>query len=45
MGRGIDYTVGAYYFNQTTIGRTHQMLNYVPTPFLFEFLGNDPDDA
>jgi iron complex outermembrane receptor protein len=45
IGEIIDYTAGAYYFNQTTIGRTHQMLNYVPTPFLFEFLGNDPTDA
>lgn len=45
LGRALDYTLGAYYFDQTTIGRTHQMLNYVPTPFLFEFLGNDPTEA
>ena len=45
VGQAIDYTVGAYYFDQLTIGRTHQMLNYVPTPFLFEFLGDDPTDA
>lgn len=44
-GEAFDYTIGAYYFDQTTIGRTHQMLNYVPTPFLFEFLGNDPTKA
>jgi iron complex outermembrane receptor protein len=42
-----DYTVGAYYFDQTTIGRTHQMLNYVFIfpGYLFEFMGNDPTDA
>lgn len=44
-GDVFDYTLGLYYFDQRTIGRTHQMLNYVPTPFLFEFLGNDPTDA
>jgi iron complex outermembrane receptor protein len=44
-GSLFDYALGAYYFDQTTIGRTHQVLNYVPTPFLFEFLGNDPTDA
>jgi iron complex outermembrane recepter protein len=44
-GEAFDYTLGVYYFDQTTIGRTHQMLNYVPTPFLFEFLGNDPTEA
>ncbi len=44
-GSMFDYTLGAYYFDQTTIGRTHQILNYVPTPFLFEFLGNDPTTA
>lgn len=44
-GSVFDYTLGAYYFDQTTIGRTHQILNYVPTPFLFEFLGDDPTDA
>jgi iron complex outermembrane recepter protein len=45
IGSAVSYAVGLYYFNQVTIGRTHQMLNYVPTPFLFEFLGNDPTDA
>jgi iron complex outermembrane recepter protein len=45
VGDVFDYTAGLYYFDQTTIGRTHQMLNYVPTPFLFEFLGNDPTEA
>jgi iron complex outermembrane recepter protein len=48
-GPAFDYTVGAYYFKQTTIGRTHQVLNYVgipfPFPFLFEFLGDDPTPA
>jgi iron complex outermembrane receptor protein len=48
-GTAFDYTIGGYYFDQLTIGRTHQMLNYVGipdfvfgAPFLFEFLGNDP---
>lgn len=45
LGTFADYTVGGYYFDQTTIGRTHQFLNYVATPFLFEFLGNDPTEA
>ena len=45
IGKVFDYTVGGYYFDQLTIGQTHQMLNYVPTPFLFEFLGNDPTKA
>jgi iron complex outermembrane receptor protein len=49
VGSLVDYTVGAYYFDQLTIGRTHQMLNYVgipfPFPFVFEFLGNDPTPA
>jgi iron complex outermembrane receptor protein len=49
VGSVVDYTVGAYYFDQLTIGRTHQMLNYVgipfPFPFVFEFLGNDPTPA
>jgi iron complex outermembrane receptor protein len=44
-GEAFDFSFGAYYFDQTTIGRTHQVLNYVPTPFLFEFLGNDPTKA
>jgi len=48
-GTVLDYTVGAYYFDQLTIGQTHQMLNYVgipfPFPFVFEFLGNDPTKA
>ena len=45
----VDYTIGAYYFDQLTIGQTHQMLNYVgipfPFPFVFEFLGDDPTQA
>jgi iron complex outermembrane receptor protein len=47
VGEIIDWTVGAYYFDQTTIGRTHQMLNYVGIfpGYLFEFLGNDPTVA
>jgi iron complex outermembrane receptor protein len=51
-GQAFDYTIGGYYFDQTTIGRTHQMLNYVGipdvvfgAPFVFEFLGNDPIPA
>jgi iron complex outermembrane receptor protein len=44
-GTLLDYTVGAYYFDQTTIGRTHQMLNYAIPGLLFEFLGNDPTVA
>ena len=39
----IDYTVGAYYFDQTTTYKTHQFLPYaVPG---FEFFGNDPVEA
>lgn len=45
FGTAFDYTVGAYYFDQLTIGRTHQMLNYAIPGLLFEFLGNDPTDA
>jgi iron complex outermembrane recepter protein len=51
-GTAFDYTVGGYYFDQLTVGRTHQVLNYVGIPsfvfgfpFLFEFLGNDPTTA
>ena len=39
----VDYTLGAYYFDQTTTYETHQILNYaVPG---FEFRGDDPVDA
>lgn len=46
-GKTFDYTFGLYYFDQLTIGRTHQMLNYsyIFDGYLFEFLGNDPTDA
>lgn len=46
-GKAFDYTFGLYYFDQLTIGRTHQMLNYtyIFPGYLFEFLGNDPTDA
>ena len=40
IGTLVDYTLGAYYFDQTTTYATHQMLPYaVPG---FEFYGNDP---
>ena len=54
VGTVLDYTVGGYYFDQLTVGQTHQILNYVGIPgppitpfnnFLFEFLGNDPTTA
>jgi iron complex outermembrane receptor protein len=39
-GELVDYTLGAYYFDQTTTYATHQFLPYaVPG---FEFYGNDP---
>jgi iron complex outermembrane receptor protein len=39
----LDYTLGVYYFDQTTTYETHQVLYYaVPG---FEFLGDDPVDA
>jgi iron complex outermembrane receptor protein len=39
----VDYTLGAYYFDQTTTYQTHQVLNYTFPGF--EFLGNDLVDA
>ena len=44
VGNLLDYTVGAYYFNELTRYATHQVLNYVNFgfPYLFNFLGNDP---
>lgn len=45
LGSAFDYALGAFYFDQTTIGRTHQMLNYAIPGMLFEFLGNDPTEA
>jgi iron complex outermembrane recepter protein len=45
VGTAFDYSIGGYYFDQTTIGRTHQMLNYAIPGLLFEFLGNDPTVA
>jgi len=46
-GHLVDYTVGAYYFNELTRYATHQILNYVNFgfPYLFNFLGNDPIKA
>jgi iron complex outermembrane recepter protein len=43
-GSFLDYTVGAYYFDEVTQYATHQVLNYVNFgfPYLFNFLGNDP---
>jgi iron complex outermembrane receptor protein len=35
----VDYTVGGYYFDQTTTYPTHQVLTYAGN---LEFLGNDP---
>ena len=55
FGSAFDYTVGGYYFDQTTIVGTHQMINYVPlclnptctasSPFVLEFYGHDPVKA
>jgi iron complex outermembrane receptor protein len=43
FGSLLDYTLGGYYFDQTTTYATHQFLPYaVPG---FEFYGNDPVDA
>ena len=43
FGEAVDYTLGGYYFNQTTTYATHQFLPYaVPG---FEFYGNDPVEA
>jgi len=43
IGSAIDYTVGGYYFSQTTTYATHQLLaSAVPG---FEFYGNDPVEA
>jgi len=46
-GHLVDYTIGAYYFNELTRYATHQILNYVNFgfPYLFNFLGNDPIKA
>ena len=42
-GTLLDYTLGGYYFGQTTTYATHQFLPYaVPG---FEFFGNDPVEA
>src|SRR5207237_8307101 len=43
----LDYTLGAYYFDEVTRYATHQVLNYVNFgfPYLFNFLGNDPVKA
>jgi iron complex outermembrane recepter protein len=42
-GELFEYTLGGYYFDQTTTYATHQFLPYaVPG---FEFYGNDPVDA
>ena len=40
IGTLIDYTVGGYYFDQTTTYQTHQFLPYALPGF--EFLGDDP---
>jgi iron complex outermembrane recepter protein len=46
FGEKIDYTVGGYYFDQTTTYATHQDLQYVAgIGPLFTFLGDDPVDA
>ena len=39
----VDYTLGGYYFNQTTTYATHQFLPYALPGF--EFYGNDPVEA
>jgi iron complex outermembrane receptor protein len=38
----VEYTLGAYYFDQTTTYRTHQVLTYAGN---LDFLGDDPVDA
>jgi len=43
FGDALDYTLGAYYFDQTTTYETHQILYYAFPGF--EFLGDDPVDA
>jgi iron complex outermembrane receptor protein len=39
-----EYTLGGYYFKQTTTYPTHQLLNYAG-PFGLGFYGNDPVNA
>jgi iron complex outermembrane receptor protein len=43
FNEAVNYTFGAYYFDETTTYRTHQILNYSRPGF--EFRGNDPVDA
>jgi iron complex outermembrane receptor protein len=43
IGTAVDYTVGGYYFDQTTTYATHQVLMSAAPGF--EFYGNDPVDA
>ena len=38
----IDYSFGGFLLDQVTTYPTHQILDYVPTPFPFEFVGDDP---
>ena len=43
LSSSVDYTLGGYYFAQTTTYATHQFLPYAIKGF--EFLGNDPVEA
>jgi iron complex outermembrane recepter protein len=41
-GEKVEYTIGAYYFDQTTTYQTHQILTYAGN---LDFLGDDPVEA
>jgi iron complex outermembrane receptor protein len=41
-GGKVDYTIGGYYFDQTTTYKTHQVLTYAGN---LDFLGDDPVEA
>ena len=41
----LDYTIGGFYFDQTTVYKTRQDLRYVAFPLGLDFLGDDPIDA
>ena len=44
-GKLLDYTVGAFYFDELTTYGTHQDLWYAIFPGALDFLGNDPVKA
>jgi iron complex outermembrane receptor protein len=45
FGSLLDYTVGGFYFDQTTIYRARQDLRYVAFPLGLDFIQNDPVEA